>query len=648
MINVNTLFKMDLEEILDLKKNISIKFSDKIVLHNLYYKDIIVFRYILDFYNYVDFDIISDLWIENFLVNGYFTNSVYLDIYSRIFKQLSKKGMTNNQHLKLYYYMYDSIMKLNRVLINNIIDYALSSEVTDILDIQFDNELMKSIYEATLDNSKHAIDETYKTLDNIMDDPKYIHNPIRLFYKSKLVSTDQIKQLLGSRGFITEMDSKIFNIPMTNSFALGFKGLYDAAIESRAGAKAMYLSSKAIQNSEYMSRELQLSTMTVEYVIKGDCKHPRYVDFFVRGPKFNSYGDKTYIGDLPNLKGKRYLDKDGKEKVINGDEEYLNDTFIKLRMAVYCGHKDKRGICSACIGEMADSILENHHLGHMSSVKVSSALSQALLSAKHLLKSASSVAIRLDANAKKPYLKFKQREAWGLNNLMAVKDIFSLNIGKMSRLESVMLVYESKKETTEIELTLKSGNRYAFFTIDMLSYILKNGYETLDEDYYMVDLSNFNNKRPIFMYEKVEFDFAALIKEFKSMLKSRKFKKVDDKIKSEYTPDVLVQKLFELVNNKLSVNIALLEIIVYAFTIQDLTEHNYDLGRNSKNRDIGGFKEIIDYRGGLGASYNWDGLSGKILNPILHLEENKCSHPMDVLLKPNEVIANDVNIYNLK
>jgi len=231
---------------------------------------------------------------------------------------------------------------------------------------------------------------------------------------------------------------------------------------------------------------------------------------------------------------------------------------------------------------------------------------------------------------------------------VAVKDIFSLNIGKMSRLESVMLVYESKKETTEIELTLKSGNRYAFFTIDMLSYILKNGYETLDEDYYMVDLSNFNNKRPIFMYEKVEFDFAALIKEFKSMLKSRKFKKVDDKIKSEYTPDVLVQKLFELVNNKLSVNIALLEIIVYAFTIQDLTEHNYDLGRNSKNRDIGGFKEIIDYRGGLGASYNWDGLSGKILNPILHLEENKCSHPMDVLLKPNEVIANDVNIYNLK
>jgi len=88
MINVNTLFKMDLEEILDLKKNISIKFSDKIVLHNLYYKDIIVFRYILDFYNYVDFDIISDLWIENFLVNGYFTNSVYLDIYSRIFNYI--------------------------------------------------------------------------------------------------------------------------------------------------------------------------------------------------------------------------------------------------------------------------------------------------------------------------------------------------------------------------------------------------------------------------------------------------------------------------------------------------------------------------------------------------------------------------------
>jgi hypothetical protein len=140
------------------------------------------------------------------------------------------------------------------------------------------------------------------------------------------------------------------------------------------------------------------------------------------------------------------------------------------------------------------------------------------------------------------------------------------------------------------------------------------------------------------MYEKVEFDFSALIKEFKSLLKTRKYKKVEDKYKSEYMPHVLVQNLFELINNKLDVNIALLEVLTYAFTVQDLTNRNFDLGRNTLNKDVVGFREVIDYRSA-GASYNWDDLQNKVLNPILHMRENKCSHPMDVFFCPNEAIA---------
>ena len=662
-IKVGTLLNLDLSEMRGLKKNLNLIFEDGVRVNNASYKHIILYRYLINFQPLIGFRLVSDTWVGNYLVNGFFTNGTYLGVYSAIFKQLAKDetvNLTNDLKLKLFKVMYETIDLVNRDLVSNIIEYTLGAEIRDILDIQFNDKLMESIANASRDNSKHAIDNTYSVLDNIIRDEKYNGNPIKQFYLSKAVSVDQIKQLLGSRGFITEMNSKIFNIPMTNSFALGFKNIYEAAIESRAGAKALYLSSKAIQDSEYLARELQLIVMFIKKVYRGDCGHAKYIDFFIRKEEYDDKGYLVQKSDLHNLKGKRYLDVDNVEKIIEGNEKHLEGTYIKLRMATYCGYKDKNAICSACVGEISGSILDHQNLGHIMATVASSGMSQALLSTKHLLKSAISAAIRLDSivskymilkkhdrllfktgvlnkKVKKVYLKFKQREAWGLSNAMNSKDLFSINISKISRLSSAILVIESSKDVVEIELPLKYGSRYAFFTIDMLSHIIKNGYATVDEEYFMVDINNFDNKRPVFMYEKVEFDFAALIKEFKSLLKTRKYKQVGDRYKSEFAPHVLVQKIFELINNKLDVNIALLEVLVYAFTVQDLTKRNFDLGRNAASRDVVGFREVIDYRS-LGASYDWDNLQNKVLNPVLHLEDNKCSHPMDVFFRPNEVL----------
>ena len=662
-IKIRSIMSLSLEEIVNLRKDINIVFEDGVVIHAKF-KQVIVFRFLLEFHKEFNFDLVSRLWIGNYLVNGLFTNGTYLGIYSEVFRHMAKtsKGYLENEiKLRLFKRMYETINDVNRKLVLHFSEYALGSEVIDMLKIQFDPRLMEAIHEASCNNSKAAIDNTYKVLDTVIKDKIYSNNPIQLFYNSKTVSIGQIRQLLGSRGYITEMDSKIFNIPMTNSFVLGFKNIYDAAIESRAGAKAMYLSSKAIQDAEYMARELQLATMVIEKVYRGDCGKPTYVDFYVRPTEIADDGTVERNGDIGNLIGKRYLDTDGVEKIIDGSEEHLESTYIKLRMAIYCGHKDKHAICSACIGEISDSILDHQNLGHIMSTTGSAGMSQALLSTKHLLTSASSASIRLDPvvakymlirnnerlifkagvlnkKVKRVYLKFRQREAWGLDNVMGTKDVFSINISKISRLSSAILVFESKKETVEIELPLKYSARRAFFSIEMLSHIMMNGYETVDEEFYVVDINDFDNKKPIFMYEKVEFDFAALIKEFKSLLKTRKYKKLEDRYKSEYAPHVLVQKLFELINNKLNVNIALLEVMTYAFTVQDLTNRNFDLGRNTKNKDVVGFREVIDYRSA-GASYNWDDLQNKVLNPVLHIEENKCSHPMDVFFCPNEAIA---------
>jgi len=219
--------------------------------------------------------------------------------------------------------------------------------------------------------------------------------------------------------------------------------------------------------------------------------------------------------------------------------------------------------------------------------------------------------------------------------------VLSLNITKISRLSKIYLLYKDGNKVEEIELPLKVGNRWARLSLYMLSHIMKYGYEVFDEDYYIIDLSNFNPKSPILKYDEVEFDYSALGKEFKKLLKTRKYKYVKvgntKKIRSEFTVDVLVQRMFDLVNKKLGINIALLEVIAYAFTAQNLSELNYDLGRNAATHDVIGFKEAINFRS-IGGSYGWDDLLRKVLDPMSYLEDNKPDHPMDVRFAPREVV----------
>jgi len=668
VIPVRKLFLLPANRILELKTNLNLEFEDGVVIENAYYKDVILFRYFLDFLTKFPITLTSDLWIVNFYVEGYFASSTYIDLYTKIYRKFFKENLDpnkdNSETLRaLFKAMYDTVFKVNKFLVRDIIEYAIDVEIQDILEIQFDPNLLEAIAKASVEKNQDAIENTYKTLDKIFYDRVYNNNLMTMLYLSGAVSKDQIKQLLGSRGYLTELDSKLFKEPMTNSFALGFKNMYDAAIESRAGAKAQYLSTKAIQESEYANREIQLVTMVIEKIDRQPCEHPTYVDFLIRPPEYNENGKVIYGGDLKNLVGKYYLDPTtGEEKVITGSEKHLIDKTIKIRSAVYCSCSDKKSICSKCLGEISHSILNRENLGNIISTFVNAKKSQSLLSAKHLLKSATTTPIELSPIVKKyfilrkeklyprsntvnkrntqVFLKINQNEAWGLKSAMQMKNIRNLIINKISRIESVDLIFVDSKTgevREEVTLPLKSKNRYAYLTIPFIGYVMEKGYDTPDEKTYLIDITNYSNKQNIFMYEEKEFDFSALNKEFKKLIKSKKFIKVDGVYRSEYAPHVLVEKLFKLINTKLNINLALIETIVYALTIQDPNELDYDLGRNSPIKNIGGFKEVIDGRS-IGGSYDWDNLQNKIMNPLLYKRSHKPSTPMDVFFKPNEVI----------
>lgn len=665
IITVRRLFSFNYEVINKLSKNISLRLDDGYIIENVSYKKIIIYRYLLNFIGKYDLQIDRDLWIDNFLVNGYFSNKTYLNLYSVVLEKVVKPHLqkygNNDIMATLFEDMYLTIDLINNKLNAFISPYVATLDIFTLLKVQFNKKLIDTMAEVSKNPSPEGVLKSYDVFDEIIREPRYRSFSITLLYLSKTASEGQVKQMFGCRGYITELNNKIFKIPMTNSFLLGFKNPYESTIESRAGTKALSLSGKAIEDTEYASREISLATMTVEGIYHGDCGKPVYVDFYVKGDIFDDDDNMISKSDIPNLVGKRYLDiKDNVEKIITKKDTHLENGYIRLRSAVYCGLSDKKKICSACIGAIGDTILPTDNLGNLAGNETARASSQGLLSAKHLLMTAVMARIRLVTLAKKyflvrsdefllfkanilnkkikeVYLKVKQSEAWGLDTLSRVSDIFSININKVSRISTITLVFQGANSIEEVELDIKSGSSYTHFTLEALNHIREVGYKSPDEDHFLINVNKFDNKKPMFKYDKIEFNLALLNRDFKSMLKTRKYIYVDGVMRSEFTPDVLVQNLFDLLNSKLNINIALIEIIVYAFTVKDLNSNNYDLGRGAVSRDVVGFKGAIDNRS-IGSSYGWDDLQGKVLNPILYDTRNKPSTPLDVLLKPYEVI----------
>ena len=101
------------------------------------------------------------------------------------------------------------------------------------------------------------------------------------------------------------------------------------------------------------------------------------------------------------------------------------------------------------------------------------------------------------------------------------------------------------------------------FTHALLQYIINYKY-TIDKDgKYVIDITKFNYKQPIITIPEAQDSMLDLSDKYKSVLKSKQSTYKSAKV----TPELLLDTVFNILNQKLSVNLALLEVIVYAFTI---------------------------------------------------------------------------------
>ena len=287
-------------------------------------------------------------------------------------------------------------------------------------------------------------------------------------------------------------------------------------------------------------------------------------------------------------------------------------------------------------------------------------ITQSILSTKHLTSSASSGEISIDDNAKlfftlknnnyyllpealknkklDTFLIIQQYNAFGVKDLNVNTDVTKLNPTRVSIIyDIIMRTISESGEVNDYPIKIKDSNKKGSLSIEFLQYIIENGYALDEYDRYVFNINKWNCKNPIINMPELEYDFLALAKNIKFIFKSIEVDKKNP-YKSIETPESLLQKVFDTVNMKLDVNIALLEVVVYAFTVMSIKNGDYRLGRNSDDRQLVKSKDIIAKRS-LGAGYGWQYVSKMILSPDNFYNESDIQHPLDVMVCPQEVVT---------
>lgn len=509
----------------------------------------------------------------------------------------------------------------------------------------------------TVEATPESIEQTYKKImDNLGSDPVLRDNPLAKAGRSKIVNTGQLLQCIGPRGYLTDTDSRQFRNPVLRGYTDGIRLFHDHLIESRSAAKSLLFSKKPLQDAEYFSRRLQLMDMVVQNLHVGDCGSNNYMLWTVKGPTYDAKGNETHAGDLPCIVGKLYLDEEtGRLKAIHKGDKHLIGKTLKMRGVLECQHPDPYGICTTCFGEMSLAVPPNSNIGHMCCTSMTQKSSQMVLSTKHLDTSASVETVVVQQTDRKyispgpdgySYVLEKSlrgkvklilnvKQATNLTDIQEVKNISDLNVHRISSMTDICISVDTGKMYEEVTMMVGFERRPASMSYAMLDYIRKYGWDIDDRGNYVINLEHWDRAQPFLVLPLLHYNMSDHSRDIAQLLESTvgELKRRDQVV----SPISMLNELYELVNSKLDVNLAILEVVIYGITIISAEEMNYHLPKPWTDCGVGIRATLMAYRS-LAPAMAFEAHRDILTSPTSFLLQDRPDHPLDALLEPRAVL----------
>jgi hypothetical protein len=316
------------------------------------------------------------------------------------------------------------IKKLTRVKL----DPKLGTKVAEIKIKQLSDALIKLI------GTRGVIE------DNVLID----------FMETESLKKNQIPQQMLAYGCRSDIDDRMMRHIINASAMSGLQNAHDYAIESLSAKKSSYFNKVVIRNTQYFARVLRLNNLSLSKMYVGHCGSDLTIPITIPAKDVRQYLDKVCF-----LDGKKY-------HITNDNLDFFKDKRVALVSPLGCRHPD--GVCEYCAGRGTAhpwAYMPEVHLGLFSATKVGRAVSQMVLSAKHLIKT-TSLTLVLPECAKK-WLTTSGNDIFFKEEVGGRMDKLSLRVptsalGYLSDLEHGVSLAESFSDVEFIDFIDDRGN----------------------------------------------------------------------------------------------------------------------------------------------------------------------------------------------
>lgn len=536
-------------------------------------------------------------------------------------------------------------------------DCVTSVDMEDFVEILDEPRIIQSKQEQVPE--AWSIKQAYRLLDTILKDRETLPgNRVSHLYQSGLVNSGQVHQSIGPRGYITDTDSDQFPFPVMRGYIEGLRSAYDSLIESRSASKALQFSKDNLRAAEYFSRKLQFADMAVKHLHPGDCGSQEYLTWPMAGARLDDDGEVVTPDDVTLLEGKKYWDDaSGSLKTIQAGDKHLIGKTLKLRSVIHCNHPDPDGICETCFGELSMQVplASQTNVGHLCCVNMTEPSTQSVLSVKHKDASAEIAPIVVD-DADAEYLRAgRDRQTYllaprlakmeaklviaattapALNDIRHVSSVEEFNISRISEMENIWLWTKEQDGYMLRSLKVHMGKRLSSMTYALLNHIRNRGWEVNNDGNYVIDMEGWNYNEPILALPLRHFNMSDHSKEISGMLQATKDQmRARDKTVS---PAAFLVEFFNVVNSKLQINLAILEVIMYGLMVRDPDHEDYRLPKRWTAQNLGVYSMTMSRRS-LSATMAYQDHYDVFVSPESYVFGNRANHVFDGLLMPFEV-----------
>lgn len=633
-----TIYTMDKEAIWNLPDGpISIEFDDGVLETNA---RATIFSYYLGVFHrhYPK----TPLLMRHHLGNNLFTKDSHLDILGKALWDCidAYGGSIDIEHLCLL--TYQTTNEIYNDFTTRLKAYVSTISILDFVDVMEHPEIKEA--NDTVQGNQFSIDNTYHVITNVLKRRgEFKNNTVANMASMGLVSLGQIQQCVGPRGFLTDINSQIFIKPILSGYAKGIMKLDDSMIESRSAAKALVFADEAIAESEYFNREMQLLCAIVTRLHPGDCGSKDYLPF------------KVHPSDLKKIAGKYYLADDGTEKEVMVDDRKLIGKLIRIRSALNCKHHDSYGVCQRCFGSLGYAIPRHTNLGHASVTILCEAVSQNILSTKHLDSTSKVdefdvltdydkqfIRVGSDPNilkfaegltGKVVHLTIALSEAQNLS-VIEHQDVNKLHLSQISSLTEVMVSVGVGENTVTARVPVSMGSRQASLHYEALAYIKQKGWKLNNQGNYVIDFTDWPNEGQLFFLPLIHTDTVQYMRSIKSfVMASTKSKKQQKSMSSFQTKEHALLEFYKLISSKLNVNLAHLEVILLASMARDPEKGDYRLPRPISKGDLVSYSDNMDNRS-LSVQMAYQGQTKRLIDISSFMLPVRPDHPLDNILCP--------------